>query len=477
MAPGHLGRPGGDAGWALRRALRCDAAAGASDTAAELLADAASRVPVDGTESAELRRVAALASTFAAAARDAPPPDPRATRRETFPVASPSPGFGTRGFARELDAEYRASSASSHKGTSRQKTKTKTKPKPTFEKPILEPVWSASLASFLDASPRRRLALALADGARDFELTEPALASAAACALVREPAGTGGDALRAWLVSLVASERFDVAAVALRWVSGGPGAGHGAGDLGADQNDADQNGVFESSKQPSRESNDRDTRDPRQKLRERSGGRALGGAEGAAAAALEAARACPAGDDRGDARAAALDAMAPSAKIADWSRARAAAAAARVFASRNVDVTTREVLEAAETETSRVSSASPNEATNETARDAEKAENAENADKAEHSNVHALELCVASPRRRFARLRRERVPARRPWRVVAPTLGRPRGARRRRPGGRGVKGRRRRRISTRAAEVRQRRRLSRFRAARARRALRNRSRV
>ena len=85
--------------------------------------------------------------------------------------------------------------------------------------------------------------------------------------------------------------------------------------------------------------------------------------------------------------------MAPSAKIADWSRARAAAAAVRVFASRNVDVTTREVLEAAETETSRVSSASPNEATspNETARDAESAEK-KYAEKAEHSNVHALEL-------------------------------------------------------------------------------------
>ena len=76
-----------------RSAARCGATPPqAPDTAAELLADAASRVPVDGTESAEPRRVAALASTRAAAARR---PDPRATRRETFPVARlPRPGPG-----------------------------------------------------------------------------------------------------------------------------------------------------------------------------------------------------------------------------------------------------------------------------------------------------------------------------------------------------------------------------------------------
>ena len=92
--PATSGEPGGDAGWALRRALRCDAAAGASDTAAELLADAASRVPVDGTESAELRRVAALASTFAAAARDAPPPIRARRIGKRFPSPRLPPGSG-----------------------------------------------------------------------------------------------------------------------------------------------------------------------------------------------------------------------------------------------------------------------------------------------------------------------------------------------------------------------------------------------
>ena len=171
--PASAGEPGGDAGWALRRALRCDAAAGACDTAAELLADAASCVSGDDEVGAELKRVSALASTFAAAARDAPPPDPRAkafrpkaSGEETFVGFSGFSGFGFAHTSREDAETHREAKLS--RGASRLTSSASSSPP---DGPILDPVCFASLASFLDASPTGRLALLLADGARDFEHT------------------------------------------------------------------------------------------------------------------------------------------------------------------------------------------------------------------------------------------------------------------------------------------------------------------
>jgi hypothetical protein len=206
----------------------------------------------------------------------------------------------------------------------------------------------------------------LADGARDFEHTERALASFAARALVAVDvygyldSDAGADALRRWLVGLAATARFDVFAVALRWVSGGPGAGHGAGDLGVMHDDSDATDD---------DARARSVSDKHQaSFANEAAWRALGGAEGVAAAALEASRACPAGDDpeaNAAALAAALDAMAPSAKAtASWAHARNAAAAARVFAGRKVDVAVSEILRAAEQAMS--SSSSSNETETET---------------------------------------------------------------------------------------------------------------
>ena len=440
MAPGHLGEPARGRGvGAPPRVARCDAAAGASDTAAELLADAASRVPVDGTESAGTADASRRWRRRSRRRRRATPPPPRIRARRVgkrFPSPRLPPGSGpgdsrassTPSTARLLPPRIRVRRDRKRK----RKRKRNRRSRSPSSSPCGPPRWRRFWTRRRGDASRSR-----SRTARDFELTEPALASAAACALVREPAGTGGDALRAWLVSLVASERFDVAAVALRWVSGGPGAGHGAGDLGADQNDADQNGVFESSKQPSRESNDqRHARSETKNRGERSGvarPRRRGGRRRRRRSRRRARVPPGTPEANAAAQAAALDAMAPSAKLQRVARARRRRRCARLREQERRRHDARGFGSRRDGDVARVVGVSERSDERNRRDGARRLKTRVTPTRLNIQTFTRWSSCVASPRSAVrGAAGRSMLPARR-RRVVAPTLGRPRGARRRRP--------------------------------------------
>jgi hypothetical protein len=124
-------------------------------------------------------------------------------------------------------------------------------PEPTTEPGTIKTrLWCSSLETFLDSTPFEKLSVVLRDGEFDFESTERVLCSAAARDLIGEPGG--GEALKKWLANLARDEKFDVLAVALRWVSGGAGAGYGSLEMGEDlsvETESSEDDFFDENKQ------------------------------------------------------------------------------------------------------------------------------------------------------------------------------------------------------------------------------------
>ena len=309
----------GCSGWALRNALRIDNDTGASETACALLNDASSALPEDR----QLAELARTVKTFAAATQHCVLPDPRSVSFEIPQVS----------FAMERSSpRFSALKPGSYKANT-----------PAREKRL----WCASLEEFLNSSDAEKLSTVLKDGELNFEFTEQALNSDACRDLLSNPNVNGGDSLRQWLVALAHGEKFDVLAVALRWVSGGKGAGCGSleileGDGGMSiKSENDKNNMNEAK-------HDSDSMHPTNSL----AWRALGCAEGVASVAQACARATPRGDDP-EANAAALvavlDAAAPSVTRVNAHRVtRAASHAAQILAASGINVTIATVLDAAE---------------------------------------------------------------------------------------------------------------------------------
>ena len=124
-------------------------------------------------------------------------------------------------------------------------------PEPTTEPGTIKTrLWCSSLETFLDSTPFEKLSVVLRDGEFDFESTERVLCSAAARDLIGEPGG--GEALKKWLANLARDEKFDVLAVALRWVSGGAGAGYGSQEMREDlsvETESREDDFFDENKQ------------------------------------------------------------------------------------------------------------------------------------------------------------------------------------------------------------------------------------
>ena len=257
---------GGAAGWARRRAARCDEEAGAIGAAAELLAAAAAAFHDDASLGAAARAAAELAS----AVYEADPPNPR----------TPPPGHPVSSDALVSAGEGRT-------------VHPKTEP-PSCHLVAVSSLWSASLAGYVDASASSRFAALMADAATRPESVDAALDAAAVRRVLSSDGG--GDAFASWLAAVVAADRPDVAAAAIRRAGEGEGAPEGTDEAWD----------------------------------------ALGGAKGLAAAAAAAVEGCPAGDaPTAAALAAMMTALPPTAANEPVARrATAVAVACRALARR-----------------------------------------------------------------------------------------------------------------------------------------------
>ena len=240
---------GGAAAWASARARRMDDLAGAVGPAAELLAAAASALgpSVEGDDESPLQAQARAAAELASAVYDADPPDPAASW--------------------ETDGS---------------------------------PLWSAPLATYVDAPVAERLASLLGDASTRPERVAGALATNAVGAVLTDEGG--GGALVGWIREVAAGGRVDVVAAAVQ----------------ASSRDDDALN-------------------------------ALGGFAGLADAAAAAVEACPSGDAATAASLGAmLEALPPQAAEQPGARAALAnVAACRVMAARGIAATPAEVAAAA----------------------------------------------------------------------------------------------------------------------------------
>ena len=177
---------GGAAGWARRvRAARCDEEAGAIGAAAELLAAAAAAFHDDASLGAAARAAAELASAVCDG-----PAESRA----------PLPGHPVSSDALVSAGEGRT-------------VHPKTEP-PSCHLVAVSSLWSASLAGYVDASASSRFAALMADAAPRPESVDAALDAAAVRRVLSSDGG--GDAFASWLAAVVAADRPDVAAAAIR---------------------------------------------------------------------------------------------------------------------------------------------------------------------------------------------------------------------------------------------------------------------